>query len=400
MAWIEWTDLPTDYQDAVWNGNRKYKMINNSDDTVSFEDVTEYSQKENSFFGADDANAMNAAMNKLAGGMNKVDEKVVEAEVYADGAFSSAEEAKVYVSRASQKATEADNSARTAANSAATASQKARAAANSASAAENSASTASQNATAAANSASSAEASAAKVAIILFDNAGAHNAIFRGKNLGTEVTAEQWAAIANGTFSDMYIGDYWVINNKTYRIASFDYYYTKGDSSCTTHHAVIVPDNNLYNYVMNDNDTTDNGYVGSKMYTTGLDSAKTTIKAAFGEAHILNHRQRLVNAVTDGVPSGSAWFDSTIELMTEQNVYGSKTFASTSDGSSIPSLFTIDYSQYPLFAFEPSLIANRQTFWLRDVVTTTAFANVYSNGQANSSVASRSYGVRPSFCIC
>lgn len=369
---MTWTDLPTDYQDAVWNGNRKYKMINNSDDTVSFEDVTEYSQKENSFFGADDANAMNAAMNKLARGLDKVDGKVVEAKVYADNALECADEAKGYVSRASQKATEADNSARTA-------SQKARAAA---------------------NSASSAEASAAKVAIILFDNAGAHNAIFRGKNLGTEVTAEQWAAIANGTFSDMYIGDYWVINNKTYRIASFDYYYTKGDSSCTTHHAVIVPDNNLYNYVMNDNDTTNNGYAGSKMYTTGLNSAKTTIKAAFGEAHILNHRQRLVNAVTDGVPSGLAWFDSTIELMTEQNVYGSKIFAPTSNGSSIPHMFTIDNSQYPLFAFEPFLIANRQTFWLRDVVTTTAFANVYDNGQANSSVASRSYGVRPSFCIC
>lgn len=397
---MEWTDLPTNYQDAVWNGNRKYKMINNSDDTVSFEDVTEYSQKENSFFGADDANAMNAAMNKLAIGLNKVDEKAVEAEVYADNALNSADAAKGYASIASQKATAAANSASYAEASEDNAASSAVLANGHASIASQKATAAANSATAAANSASAAQASAAKVAIILFDNAGAHNAIFRGKNLGTSVTSAQWAAIADGTFSDMYIGDYWVINNITYRIASFDYYYTKGDSSCTTHHAVIVPDNNLYNYVMNDTDTTDNGYVGSKMYTTGLNSAKTTIKAAFGEAHILNHRQRLVNAVTDGVPSGSAWFDSTIELMTEQNVYGSKIFAPTSDGSSIPSMFTIDYSQYPLFAFEPSLIANRQTFWLRDVIATTAFANVYSNGQANSSAASRSYGVRPSFCIC
>lgn len=59
------TTLPTDYTDATWTGNRKYKMINNSDGTVSFEDVTEYTNKENSFFGASDANAMNAAVNEL-----------------------------------------------------------------------------------------------------------------------------------------------------------------------------------------------------------------------------------------------------------------------------------------------------------------------------------------------
>lgn len=41
-------------------------------------------------------------------------------------------------------------------------------------------------------------------------NAGfAHNLIYRGKCLGDKPTAEQWAAIKNGTFDDMYLGDYW-----------------------------------------------------------------------------------------------------------------------------------------------------------------------------------------------
>lgn len=57
--------LPTNYTDATWTGNRKYKMTTNSDGTVSFEDVTSYTNKENSFFGAADANAMNAAVNEL-----------------------------------------------------------------------------------------------------------------------------------------------------------------------------------------------------------------------------------------------------------------------------------------------------------------------------------------------
>lgn len=375
---MEWTDLPTNYQDAVWNGNRKYKMINNSDDTVSFEDVTEYSQKENSFFGADDANAMNAAMNKLAGGMNKVDEKVVEAEAYADNALECADEAKGYASRASQKATEADNSARTAANSAATASQKARAAA---------------------NSASSAEASAAKVAIILFDNAGAHNAIFRGKNLGTEVTAEQWAAIANGTFSDMYIGDYWVINNVNWRIAAFDYYFMTGDTACNTHHVTIVPDTNLDNQPMNSSVTTTGGYLGSAMYTTNMATAKNKIIAAFGSAHILSHRQHLDNTVTNGYPSVRAWVDSQIELMSEQNVYGGKLYHGVMCGTNVPDLTDVDKSQYPLFAHAPHLISNRLTYWLRNVVSTYDFAYVSNIGCASYNGASASFGVRPAFSI-
>ena len=60
---------------------------------------------------------------------------------------------------------------------------------------------------------------------VLADGAAAHNCIYRGKNLGTSVTAEQYAAISSGKFTDLYIGDYWVINGVTYRIAAFDYYY-------------------------------------------------------------------------------------------------------------------------------------------------------------------------------
>lgn len=42
-------------------------------------------------------------------------------------------------------------------------------------------------------------------------NAGFHNSVYRGKYLGTAVTDTQWTAIGNGTFEDLYIGDYWTI---------------------------------------------------------------------------------------------------------------------------------------------------------------------------------------------
>lgn len=239
-----------------------------------------------------------------------------------------------------------------------------------------------------------------KIAPLLFNNAGSHNAIYRGKSLGSSVTAAQFAAIKAGTFDDMYIGDYWTINGVNYRIAAFDYYYQTGDTSCTTHHVVLVPDGNMYTHCMNDTNITTGAYVGSKMYTEGLTQAKETINAAFGSAHILNHRQYLQNAVTDGYASGGSWYDSTVELMTEQNVYGCKIFGNVSNGTALPNSYTVDKSQYPLFAFRPDMISNRAWFWLRDVISASRFACVDDNGGAYYYDASYASGVRPAFSIC
>lgn len=231
------------------------------------------------------------------------------------------------------------------------------------------------------------------------DNAGAHNSVYRGVSLGTSVSAAQYAAISAGTFEDMYIGDYWTIGDVVWRIAAFDYYLTTGDTACDTHHVVIVPDTNLYSHVMNDSNVTTGAYVGSKMYTQGLADAKTAINNAFGSAHILNHRNHLQNAVTNGRPSGGSWYDSTVELMTEENVYGCKVFAPVSDGSTVPNNYVVDKSQYPLFVHDPHMISNRLNYWLRDVVSAAGFANVGNRGHADYSPATYENGVRPAFSI-
>ena len=233
----------------------------------------------------------------------------------------------------------------------------------------------------------------------LVNNAGAHNSIYRGISLGTSVSAAQYAAISAGTFKDMYIGDYWTINSVVWRIAAFDYYLTTGDTACDTHHVVIVPDSKLYNHVMNDSNVTTGGYVGSKMYTEGLADAKTAINNAFGASHILSHRQFLCNAVTDGRPSGGSWYDSKVELMTEQNVYGNKIMSPMGTGATVVANYTVDKSQYPLFVHDPHMISNRQNFWLRDVVSAANFAHVYLDGIATYYYASTALGVRPAFSI-
>lgn len=228
------------------------------------------------------------------------------------------------------------------------------------------------------------------------DGAAAHNCIYRGKNLGTSVTAEQYAAISSGKFTDLYIGDYWVIKGVTYRIAAFDYYYNCGDTNFTKHHVVIVPDTSLYKAQMNTSNVTTGGYTGSAMYKSNLAQAKTTIKAAFGSAHVLTKRELLTNAVNGNTPSGWAWFDSDVELMNEVQAYGSVAWgAHEGYGYNVAS----GDGQFPLFMFDRTKLHNREDYWLRDVASAASFSLVDLSGYAHYSYASYSYGVRPAFCI-
>jgi hypothetical protein len=235
--------------------------------------------------------------------------------------------------------------------------------------------------------------------IMVFPNAGSHNSIYRGKYLGDEVTADQYAAIAAGTFDDMYIGDYWTINGVNWRIAHFDYWLHCGDTETTTHHVVVVPDTILYSAKMNETNTTEGGYLNSKMrggitYQGNLAQAKTIIEAAFGSAHILSHRELLSTASDSGGASNRAWADSTVDLISEVMAYGCKVWGN--NGYDVG----IDKEQLALFRHDVSCLTIRAGWWLRSVYSSTGFAFVFINGVADLSAASASFGVRPAFALC
>lgn len=223
--------------------------------------------------------------------------------------------------------------------------------------------------------------------------------LFRGKNLGTALTAVQKAAIKDGSFKGMFLGDYWSIGGRIWRIVDMDYWYNCGDTAFTSHHLVIMPDEALYNAQMNTTNVTTGGYVGSAMYKSNLANAKTIVNAAF-QGSVLTHREYLCNAVANGRPSGGAWFDSSIELPNEPMMYGHPHFSPTSDGSTVPSIYTISKTQLALFMVCPRFIVNRSyNQWLRDVVSSAFFASVGSDGLTNFYYASNSNGVRPVFPV-
>lgn len=223
--------------------------------------------------------------------------------------------------------------------------------------------------------------------------------IFRGKNLGTALTAVQKAAIKDGSFKGMFLGDYWSIGGRIWRIVDMDYWYNCGDTAFTSHHLVIMPDEALYNAQMNTTNITTGGYVGSEMYKNNLANAKTIVNAAF-QGSVLTHREHLCNAVTNGKQSGGAWFDSSIELPSEIMMYGHIHFGNASDGNTIPNIYTLSKTQLALFMVCPRFIVNRSyNQWLRDVVSSANFAYVNGDGNANCNNASDSLGVRPVFPV-
>lgn len=225
------------------------------------------------------------------------------------------------------------------------------------------------------------------------------NCLPRFKYLGTSVTSEQWAAIQNGTFDGLFLGDYWTINGVDYIIAAFDYWLNTGDTACTKHHVVVIPRSKLYTYKFNPTNTTEGGYVGSDLYKNGLTQAKTTFNNAFGSAHILSHREYLVNAVTNGKPTGSDWYDRTVDLMNENMVYGGRQFSPMPNGADPWSTcrnYTIDKSQLPLFRLAPWMSFVRdQWCWLRDDVSAIGFASCGGYGDSDCRAASHAGGVWP-----
>lgn len=239
-------------------------------------------------------------------------------------------------------------------------------------------------------------------------NAGAHNGIYRGKDI-TDLfyngTLSQ--QIATGTFDDVFIGDYIIgkVSKRKYLVADINYRLNMGDAECKTPHILMIPERIMGTAKMNDTNITTGAYVGSKMYTEYLTPFKAVIQNDFEISHIVQHKNLLANAVTNGYESAGGWFDSTIELMNEIMVYGGNIFHNIQNGANLPYNYTIDKQQLSLFKLRPDLTVARNDagerywYWLRDVVSASNFAGVTHFGPANYGGASFANGVRPAFLI-
>ena len=215
-------------------------------------------------------------------------------------------------------------------------------------------------------------------------------------NLGTSFTNEQSADIVTGTFEKVRPGGYWTINGHKYWAGHADYRLHCGDTELTRHHMLVFPDKSFYNAKMNSANVTTGAYYGSNMVSAGLTQALATVKADFGESHVLTYRNLLSNAASNGASSNWAWFDRQIDLMNQAMVYGHQTWgAAAHNGYNVG----CDKTQIALFQARPDLIVNRENWWLRDVQSAAGFCYVADDGGAYAWGASGVSGVRPAFLI-
>lgn len=240
-----------------------------------------------------------------------------------------------------------------------------------------------------------------------------HNGVYRGANLGTITSLSELETfltehkVAEGVFTDLYVGDYLTIQdgtyNKEWEIAGFDCYLHKGDTDFTSHHICLIPKNNLTTSYMNSSDTTSGGFVGSYMYKTVLPTVNSKLAAVLGN-HLLTRRALLSKTVNTNIASGAgagwmgastdwAWYDVKACLMSEVAVYGSRVFSS--------SFYDVgeDCERLPIFHFKGHSYT-REWFWLKAVASASGFAVAGNHGHADGGHASHAGGgVRPLICV-
>jgi hypothetical protein len=250
--------------------------------------------------------------------------------------------------------------------------------------------------------------------VALYPNAAAHNSIYRGKDLTAYMNSGGMStAIANGTFTDIYPGDYVIksvtIDGTTYSdvrwyVVDLNYFIDKGYDRITTNHVVLMPLNRLGTAKMNATHTAENGYKGSDMWTTVIPKYVTGIETAFGASHVLSHQELLTSAVDNSVVStgyggwtgaSSSWSWETVKvnLPNELMVYGAKICSSSHNDVGECT------RQLSAFSLNPYFLINneRKTWWMRAVALSSAFCTSDGSGAASYSGAAQELGIRPYF---
>lgn len=256
-----------------------------------------------------------------------------------------------------------------------------------------------------------------------YDIAGAHNGIFRGKNLTSYFdSGEMSKNIANSTFKNIYPGDYILknitvpeltytdksgntktIKQKTYNNVKFvvgglDTHYLCGGEPTTSHHVLLITEDVYYNDIpMNPTNTTEGGYCGSDMWNFIIPNWAIAIKNAFGEEHVLNHKELLSTSVdSDGHSLTKTWINLDVNIPNENMIFGSNIFGNYIDASDFPRIL-------PYYALKGTHhVMYPHWFWLRTVAGTDHFACAGGFGEIGRQPASFSNianGICPYFLL-
>lgn len=222
-----------------------------------------------------------------------------------------------------------------------------------------------------------------------------HRNTFRGKNLGTSFTDEQLESIQNGTFKDLYVGDYWVYQNNNWRIADIDYFINIGyPNKLTNHHLIVIPDSCLYTvkFLENAGDYA-NGYANSYIRKTGLTQAKNLFKTLFND-HLVEHTDMFDTGINNSTGiTATAWLTSSVEIISPYQIGNVVNPVLDISGNPADSRFR----PFALFFFMNfKFIGSDMDYWLSNINKNASCGRISNSGSfVNNTNSTLPNGVRP-----
>ena len=211
--------------------------------------------------------------------------------------------------------------------------------------------------------------------------------------------AEILAMITDGSFRDIWTGDYFIDfndNNRVYRIVDLDAYYNRGYITVVKkHHIVVVPDYAMDNTQWNSSGNTSGGYPSSTIRSVmeGA-SVQGKFESFFGSSHLIPMNAFLPTSNYGGTWSQdfSGWTPKTLP-MTEMEVYSSPVIG---NGSQIGTGCT----QFAGFKLEPRLeVGLGYSYWMLSIYDSSRACRIASDSNPTFDDVSTSLGCRPRVLI-
>ena len=155
-------------------------------------------------------------------------------------------------------------------------------------------------------------------------------------------------------------------------------------------HIVIVSgDVVLYQKPMNDTDTNEGGYLGSKMHTVYMKQVIAFLKACFGADHVKTFKEYLSSSASGGIATGHTLTDCEAMLMTETMLFGHPYRQEFGNGN-----YCVLSGQLPLFRLSPASRRCSNTTWLQDIAGDRGFSVLYDGGNLTGYTANQTCNAR------
>lgn len=185
-----------------------------------------------------------------------------------------------------------------------------------------------------------------------------HNTLWRGNYLGTTATGTHRSAISSGSFTDLWLGDYWTVNGVDYVIVSFNYW--KGVNGITANHVVVMSRTSLGNFQFHTGTLTSE--VSASIYAKAM-TYKSALTTAFGT--LLKPPTELTSAYASGLPSADTTVYNEVVIPSAPQLFGTLPTASVQNGASHNHSYPSGNRQFQACAINPELIFSAGGVWVQ-----------------------------------